>query len=281
MAQQRVSVFATARVAQTGPIVGVHQYSPNHLTGQPLLLWCASDAYRSVPKMATWSLFTLSLLSVHSVIGLILRNLQDALVRVRQENAARLQAEATLRESERKFRNIAGNIPGMVYQLRVRNNGSTHFSYVSPRAAELFGFPADLSSPDWEMGALVHPDDRESFSASIAQAIAACSDWNYEGRIVTPRGAVKCFRGIASPVRIGDELAFDGVLLDITERVRAEQAMRRASRLVPCAGAVFTNTVKPADDVGEAIWIGKEDLPRIWDELHDDTKRLLEIAKVI
>lgn len=39
--------------------------------------------------------------------------------------------------------------------------------------------------------------------------------------------------------------------------------------------------VKPADDVGEAIWVGKEDLPKIWDELHDDTKRLLQIAKVI
>lgn len=39
--------------------------------------------------------------------------------------------------------------------------------------------------------------------------------------------------------------------------------------------------VKPADDVGEAIWVRKEDLPKIWDELHDDTKRLLQIAKVI
>ena len=39
--------------------------------------------------------------------------------------------------------------------------------------------------------------------------------------------------------------------------------------------------VKPADDVGEATWVGKEDIPEIWDELHDDTKRLLEIAKVI
>jgi len=44
---------------------------------------------------------------------------------------------------------------------------------------------------------------------------------------------------------------------------------------------VMGGEVKPADDIGEAIWVGKEDLPKIWDELHDDTKRLLEIAKVI
>lgn len=34
-------------------------------------------------------------------------------------------------------------------------------------------------------------------------------------------------------------------------------------------------------DVGEGIWVRKEDLPGIWEELHDDTKRLLEIAKVV
>ncbi|MFQ5987239.1 MAG: NUDIX domain-containing protein [Dehalococcoidia bacterium] len=38
---------------------------------------------------------------------------------------------------------------------------------------------------------------------------------------------------------------------------------------------------RPGGDVGEGIWVGKEDLPGIWEELHDDTKRLLEIAKVV
>lgn len=36
--------------------------------------------------------------------------------------------------------------------------------------------------------------------------------------------------------------------------------------------------LKPASDVAQAIWVRKEELPRIWDELHDDTKRLLQIA---
>jgi len=34
-------------------------------------------------------------------------------------------------------------------------------------------------------------------------------------------------------------------------------------------------------DVGEAKWVEKEHLPLIWDELHDDTKKLLQIAKVV
>lgn len=39
--------------------------------------------------------------------------------------------------------------------------------------------------------------------------------------------------------------------------------------------------LKPGGDVGEAIWVAKEDIPQIWEELHDDTKKLLQMAKVV
>jgi len=39
--------------------------------------------------------------------------------------------------------------------------------------------------------------------------------------------------------------------------------------------------LEPGSDIGEAMWIGKERIPEIQGELHDDTKRLLQIAKVI
>ena len=38
---------------------------------------------------------------------------------------------------------------------------------------------------------------------------------------------------------------------------------------------------RPGGDVGEGIWVDKKDIPRVWGELHDDTKRLLQIAKVV
>ena len=39
--------------------------------------------------------------------------------------------------------------------------------------------------------------------------------------------------------------------------------------------------LKPGSDVGEAMWIEKERIPEIWEELHDDTRRLLQIAEVV
>lgn len=38
--------------------------------------------------------------------------------------------------------------------------------------------------------------------------------------------------------------------------------------------------LKPGSDVGEAMWVDKERIPEIWEELHDDTKRLLQIARL-
>jgi ADP-ribose pyrophosphatase YjhB (NUDIX family) len=39
--------------------------------------------------------------------------------------------------------------------------------------------------------------------------------------------------------------------------------------------------LRPASDVGEAMWVAKEALPQRWEELHDDTKILLQIAGVV
>ena len=39
--------------------------------------------------------------------------------------------------------------------------------------------------------------------------------------------------------------------------------------------------LKTGSDVGEAKWVEKERIPQIWEELHDDTKRLFQIAKIV
>lgn len=39
--------------------------------------------------------------------------------------------------------------------------------------------------------------------------------------------------------------------------------------------------LKPDDDIGEAIWVRKEDLRKIEEELHEDTRILLRIAGLL
>ena len=44
---------------------------------------------------------------------------------------------------------------------------------------------------------------------------------------------------------------------------------------------VVGGELKPDSDVGEAVWVPKERLPQIWDELHEDTKKLLRLAGLV
>ena len=44
---------------------------------------------------------------------------------------------------------------------------------------------------------------------------------------------------------------------------------------------VTGGNLKTGSDVGEARWVPKSDIPRIWEELHEDTRRLLRIAGIV
>lgn len=132
------------------------------------------------------------------------------------------QIKQSLTDSDTKFRSIAQNIPGMVFQMRVRADGSSYMSYISPRASELFNLSLDPSHPDWHLGARIHPDDQLGFLHSIQQAVEHFIPWQYEGRIIQPDRSVKWFRGFSSPTHSGDEIVFDGLLLDISGEKEAD-----------------------------------------------------------
>ena len=63
-------------------------------------------------------------------------------------------------------------------------------------------------------------------------------------------------------VRSGDEVSLHVIYIDYLAKV-------------------IGGELKTGSDIGEAIWVEKERIPDIWEELHDDTKRLLQIAKIL
>ena len=143
--------------------------------------------------------------------------------------AEREGTEKALRQSERQFRDLVDNIPGLVYQLCIGQDGSPYFSYISPRAEEFFGLSTDPNHPDWELGARVHPEDHDRFMRSITQAIENRSDWQFEGRMYGKGNEIIWFQGVSRVVRDQEELVFNGILLDITARKQAETEKERLS----------------------------------------------------
>jgi len=133
------------------------------------------------------------------------------------------KAQAALRQSEHRLRNIAKNIPGVVYQFYVRPDGQTGFYYISHRADELFGIGHRLKGAFTRFIKHVAPEYRKPLLASIEQSIAAQSPWSFEWRFIKPTGESLWFRGASSPTNDGEELVYSGVILDVTERKVIEQ----------------------------------------------------------
>ena len=38
--------------------------------------------------------------------------------------------------------------------------------------------------------------------------------------------------------------------------------------------------IEVGSDFGEALWVDKKNIPKTWQELHEDTQRLLKIAEI-
>ncbi len=135
------------------------------------------------------------------------------------------RTEELLRQREVQLRDTAENIPGVVYQFYARPGGTMGLYYVSESAQRTFGLKSDPDDFFERFSARIAPECIGSFAASITDAVKDVKPWNYEGRFIKDSGETIWFLGLANPTSSGREIVFNGVLLDVTERKRAEQAL--------------------------------------------------------
>lgn len=140
---------------------------------------------------------------------------------------ARKQAEEKLQASTERFRDIAANIPGAIYQLQTGRTGSLEVSYMSSGCEALFERP--LAGLDFT-GLLfdpMHVGDRALFQHSLAKAAQHMERWSLEFRVTTAAGKNKWLRASANPRKTPQgAILWNGVLLDITELKLAEESLR-------------------------------------------------------
>lgn len=149
--------------------------------------------------------------------------------KIARDISSRKQAEAALQESEARFQSIVTNMAGMIYRYFPGEDGSGKFTYVSLGAYTLLELEPDQILQDANsVWTLIHPGDLLSLQASVAIAVQNCAHWHWEGQLTTPSGQLKWIQGNSRPQTTSDGLVWDGLLIDISDRKQAEEALRES-----------------------------------------------------
>ena len=109
----------------------------------------------------------------------------------------------------------------------------------------------------------------------------------WQGKWICPGGGLEpgetIAEGIKREVKEETQLEIDLMtpLPPFDRIVRSKDKVSLHVIYIDYRARVTGGRLKLGSDVGEAIWIEKERLPEIWGELHEDTRRLLRIAKMV
>ena len=158
----------------------------------------------------------LGLLMILSV-RFLLRRLETAL-------RARQRAALSLGESEELLRQIAAQVPGMVYRLRLDAQGHPTFLYVSPGSVGLFGMdPQELQADARQLARRILPEDRQQILAMLNDASAGGLARSLEFRVLVADGSTRWVRVESNEVQRDPQgVVHNGIMVDVTERKRAE-----------------------------------------------------------
>jgi len=189
---------------------------------------------------------------VHAVQGEVIQDRRGNPLRVvgtELDITDQIRAEEARRKSEDRYRELVERVPAVVYLAEPGPAGRWH--YVSPQIERLLGFTPEEWVADPSLWIRqVHPDDRDQVAAEEEADLerartAPASELPMlatEYRMLTRDGREVWVRDEAFFVHGADPLVMRGVLLDITDRVRAEEALRETEAL---AGSVVESSLDP------------------------------------
>lgn len=142
----------------------------------------------------------------------------------------RKQIEENLRQSEKRFRTLVNNLPGVVYRCACDADWTMEF--LSEAIAEISGYPASdfIDNRVRTFISVIHPEDRALVEQAVRRGVETKQPYIVEYRIVRADGSLRWVyekgQGIFSET--GKLGWLDGAIFDISERKQAEQSLRES-----------------------------------------------------
>ena len=153
------------------------------------------------------------------------------IVSTASEITRRKNIEQELMQSERKFKNIAENIPGLVFKYKLGSDGSEKLLYLSKSIESIFKIPHQEALNDvtliWNS---LHKKDRSRFRKTLTKSAEKMSFFDLKHRIDLNDGSIKWLHTRGTPVSDTDGgIIWDILSIDITEQKAAEEIMHKSN----------------------------------------------------
>jgi PAS domain S-box-containing protein len=191
------------------------------------------------------------------------------------------EAQQALQESEEKLREglVAARMAVWDWNLLT---GEVEFT---ANSEEAFGHSWATEKEGWSN---VHPDDRQGLREIIDKAVAECTDYDATVRMVRPvdqeiiwvdiRGKVKCDE-------TGKPVAIRGVFLDVTDRKRAEEALReehrRKDEFLAMLAHELRNPLSPISASAQLLPLIAKDENRLRNTMQIISRQINHITKIV
>ncbi len=155
---------------------------------------------------------------------------QPRVLSVCRDVSERKEAEDRFRRTAEELQRVMSSVSDYLWSGEVDEQGRWAYHYYSPVVERITGRPPSyyLQGPERWLE-MIHADDRGRLQAAFQRVVSGQSEREEaEYRVVRPDGEIRWVRDCATVTRLGRRLRIDGVVSDVTERKRAEQALRRS-----------------------------------------------------
>jgi PAS domain S-box-containing protein len=139
-------------------------------------------------------------------------------------------ADQALRESEDRYRRIAGAVTDYIYQVRIEDGQAVETIH-GPACVAITGYAAEeFEDNPYLWIQMVHEEDRKAVEEQAAQTLSGKGALSLEHRIVRKDGAIRWVRNTTVPNfnSQGKLRFYDGLIRDITDHKLAEEALRES-----------------------------------------------------
>jgi PAS domain S-box-containing protein len=162
---------------------------------------------------------------VHVTVSRITLDQRPLRLALFRDISLRKRAEEALRASQQAFLSLVNTVDGIVWEA---DAATFRFTFVSAQAERILGYPPAqwLEHPDFWTRHL-HPADREAAVAYCVTATREHRDHQFQYRMIAADGRVVWIHDLVTVVvEDGRPVRLRGLMVDITERHRAEEALR-------------------------------------------------------